>query len=568
MKKIFLIITIILNISYAKENIDCSKHIEYMESNDSLFLMDNLSMSAINEIDLAHQFSSFSSKSNGLNFLSFDNLDTCKPEDRKKIRHYWSLVALFSINQGEILVSEASRKIENKEMKIIEEELGEKFYYPTQNSQKTTENLKAILNFYNRKLSTINLEKLAKKIKNFKAGEKYIGITLTKLSDEMSKIIDSLAESNEIATASYLFTIAKSKKFYINPSWLAMNFYNKQKEEIDIHQDFSKTRAYIESELITDFDGNISYKYFSSATGKLNSIDETNNSQAFHYFLAEDGVKSPLKEMEATLHYFFEKEDNRTREKRACIDYHNRYVLLKQLFKEISAFPKINCKQSLNQFEYGYFTTGKDSDESFGHSILHIITTDKNNKSKIIKKTKQKYTADLSFQSLPYDTKNSIQNSQQDTNSSNESINDYYLNFALNEPHNMSFFDKIKYDINGIIGNSNGQFTKAGQLTIGNNYKGRMLVLFPIEELTTDKDKQELFSAHIAHILKNKDNFRMPYYFASKNCAYVIENLFEVPFPDLRKKFNEMGYFSFTPKDIIYLLKGKIDVSKHKANHL
>jgi len=564
MKKLFLITLIIFNISYAEETNECKKHIENIESNDSLFLMDNLTISAIDEIDLAHQFSSLSSKSKGLSYLAFDNLDKCKPEDRKRLRHYWSLVSLFTIHDGEVLVDEESIKVENKEMKEIEEITGEQFYFPTQNVQKTTENLKAILQFYNKNISTVNIKKLANKIKKFRNGAEYVGTTLYKISEKMRNIIHELKESKEIATATYLFSIAKSKKFYNHPSWLAMNFYNKQKEEIDL-QDISKSRTYIESELITDLDSNISYKYFMSNKGIFNDIDDINKSLAYHYFLSEDGVKSPSKEMKATLHYFF--DNNVTREQRSCKEYYNRYVLLKQLFRKIQEFPQINCSHIENQFEYGYFTTGKNSDESFGHSILHVITTDKNRKKRTIIKSNQKFLANVSFQPIQYKEKRLNDNDILDNNST-ESINDYYINFALNEPKNMNFFDKIKYDFNGIVGNSNGQFTKADQLAIGDNYRGRMLVLFPIKELTTDRDKQELFSAHIQHILRNKNNFRMPYYFASKNCAYVIENLLEVPFPELRKKFNDTGYFSFSPKDVIFLLKGKIDVSKHKANHI
>jgi len=95
-----------------------------------------------------------------------------------------------------------------------------------------------------------------------------------------------------------------------------------------------------------------------------------------------------------------------------------------------------------------------------------------------------------------------------------------------------------------------------------------MLIKFPITALENDIEKRELLSAQIQHIVNNIDNFEIPYRFMSKNCAYVFANILEVPFPELRDKFNNTGYFTFKPKDIIELMKGKIDVSKHEAIRL
>ena len=568
----FLLIT--LSLVHAENRSACDKKLEEIKGTS----LSDLSLKVIEDIDMRHSYSSTQSSSSGteknLDFLRFDT-SRCEKSKRKEIEHYWSIVSLFSLNTGKILITENKSKNYDEE---IEEYLTEKPFLPSKNEKGTKDNIKNILKYYNSlgefdkniTINDYNITSLNKKLVNLRNSlsdtdtSAYLDIDLAitskklliTLKSETLKDVNSKIEKKSVKKEKtpiiILSDIMKRKKMYNNHSWFAMNFYNKHHQKpLDSNGHLLETAIeYVESELITKDMNDTSKKYYLLKNGKINQ--DQNRSKKYHYFLAEDGTQNPLHEMEATLHYFFD-NPNKT-QNRVCKEYPNRYVLLKQLFKGSDTFDKIsqeiNCSNIPTEikFYYGYFTTGEESTESFGHSILVI-------------ESKGKYTS----------TKmNNVMDSRYAKNNPKKNITNkitYYLNFAVDNPE-VGFLNNLTYNINGMIGNINGKFKKQLSYEINESYLNRMLIKFPITALESDIEKRELLSAQIQHIVNNIDNFEIPYRFMSKNCAYVFANILEVPFPELRDKFNNTGYFTFKPKDIIELMKGKIDVSKHEAIRL
>jgi len=571
MKKIIVLFLIILSFSYADNTLNsqkiCAEKLEKIKDTD----FNTTILPAIEEVDLRHSFSSSSSTGKTLNFLNFDT-KVCTKDDGEAIEHYWSIVSLFSLNTGKILIPK--KRVDEYDEETEEYSI-EKPFIPTDNEKVAKNNIRKILKYYtstgqfgdkNITINDFNIIDLDKKLVELrnsfnKDDKETLDLTLLDVNNKLlHKLNKILAESNVTkmikdrkSPAIFLSKIAKAKKMYNNYSWFAMNFYNKEYQEaIDEYGHILETPiSYVESELITNDMNDSTKKYYLLKNGKIN---KNMHLSKYHYFLAEDGNKNPLHEMEATLHYFFDdvEDVNKTNEK--VKKYMNRYVLLKQLFKGNDTFQQaskdINSSNiSTNmEFFYGYFTTGKDSSESFGHSVLLV-------------KTKGEYHSTNMNKSLD---KRFAKNNPQ-INITN--MKEFYLNFAVDNPKE-GFFSGLAYNINGMVGNINGKFKIQKQLEIDEGYKHRMLVKFPITALNNDIDKKELLSAQIEHIQDNIGNFQIPYRFMSKNCAYVFANILEVPFPDLRDKFNETGYFTFKPKDVIELLKGKIDVSKHEAIRL
>ena len=576
MKKILIIlILMIANIAYAEDTFDSQKLCANKLKEITSVAFYELPLPAIEEVDLRHSFSSSSSSGKDLDFLDFDT-KICKKSDGKAIENYWSIVSLFALNTGHILIPKKRMKEYDEE---IEEYSIEKPFIPTNNEKIAKENIKKILTYYNYlgafedknvTINDFNITDLDTKLvalrDSFPTDENNnssLNFTLLDANDKLLSTLKGILKKSKNkgmtqkrkSPAIFLSKIIKVKKMYNNHSWFAMNFYNQEHQEImDKYGNILKTPLnFVESELITNDmnDTTKKYKYYLLKNGTINK--DINSTSKYHYFLAEDGNKNPLTEMEATLHYFF---DNPMKtQKRACEDYPNRYVLLKQLFRGNDSFKEatknINCSNKISsdmKFWYGYFTTGKDTSESFGHSVLFIQTK---GEYKLIK------------------MENALDNNYAKNNPKINITNmdEFYLNFFVDRPKK-GFLNGLSYNFNGMIGGINGMFKIQKQPKIDNGYKNRMLVLFPIIALDNDKDKRELLSAEIEHIQDNINNFQIPYHFMSKNCAYVISNILEVAFPDLRKKFNTTGYFTFKPKDVIQLMKGKIDVSKHKAIRL
>jgi hypothetical protein len=575
MKKILIILMLIgINLIYAKDDLNSQKICAEKLKEITSIAFYELPLPAIEEVDLRHSFSSSSSTGKDLDFLDFDT-KICKKSDGESITHYWSIVSLFALNTGHILIPEKRVKEYDAE---IEEYSIEKPFIPTDNEKIAKENIRKILRYYNslgefedknitiNDFNIISLDKRLIKLRNsFPTNENNnTALSFTLMDADsllLSKLKEILRESKvekriqkRKNPAIFLSKIIKVKKMYNNHSWFAMNFYNKQYQEVmDKYGNFLETPFdYVESELITNDmnDTGKKYQYYILKDGKINK--DINFTTKYHYFLAEEGIRNPLKEMEATLHYFFD-NPNKT-QTRTCEDYPNRYILLKQLFKGNDTFQKatrdIKCSRISTKidFFYGYFTTGRDNSESFGHSVLLI-------------KTKGEYRSTNIKNSL--DTRYAKNNPK--VNITN--MKEFYLNFAVDDPEE-GFFNGLAYNVNGMIGNINGTFKIQKQPEIDKGYRHRMLVQFPITALNNNTDKRELLSAQIEHIQDNIGNFQIPYRFVSKNCAYVFANILEVPFPELRDKFNDRGYFTFKPKDIIDLMKGKIDVSKHKAIRL
>lgn len=104
-------------------------------------------------------------------------------------------------------------------------------------------------------------------------------------------------------------------------------------------------------------------------------------------------------------------------------------------------------------------------------------------------------------------------------------------------------------------------------------YADRLVMQVPITILDNNISKKILFETHINHIAKhikgenstNEIIFKFPYRFISKNCAYIMTDLLEVPIPKLREKFNDESYYTFEPQDMFKLLEGEINVNQHKT---
>ena len=428
MKKTLLISLLILVNLYGSsmnEQESCENHLkEVIEKK----FFSKLPVLAISELDLTHSFSSSSIMSEGLDFLKYDT-KICTKHDGETIEHYWSIVSLFALNTGSILVS----KERAKEYEAETEEFAiENPFLPTDNERRIKENIKRIINYYQSyeelktTINDYNITVLDKQLQNLrnsfidKHNKEKLTLNLKKVNKQLLSVLKMKSskktlKENRKNPAIFLSKIVEAKRFYNNPSWLAMNFYNKEilKATDEDGGILENPFIHIESELLTKDmnDTKGKYKYILLKNGEKN-LDK-NQSKKYHYFLAEEGIINPMNEMKATLYYFF--DDSSKTKDRVCNDYPNRYVLLKQIFKDNDTFqkasqgvicPRLSAKM---KFSYGYFTTGKDTSESFGHSILYIESTGKYKRKK--KPVDPRYS------------NNSITNK-----------NNFYLNFAVDNP--------------------------------------------------------------------------------------------------------------------------------------
>jgi len=144
MKKILIIlILMIANIMYAEDTFDSQKLCANKLKEITSVAFYELPLPAIEEVDLRHSFSSSSSSGKDLDFLDFDT-KICKKSDGKTIEHYWSIVSLFALNTGHILIPKKRMKEYDEE---IEEYSIEKPFIPTDNEKKAKENIKKILTY-------------------------------------------------------------------------------------------------------------------------------------------------------------------------------------------------------------------------------------------------------------------------------------------------------------------------------------------------------------------------------------------------------------------------------------
>ena len=299
---------------------------------------------------------------------------------------------------------------------------------------------------------------------------------------------------------------------------------------------------------------------------------DKNDSMKYHYFLAEDGVRNPRSELNATLHYFFDPKDT-TQQQERIKKYENRYVLLKQLFEKykVSKFPstfqiKLNTDDIINhKYNFVYVTSGLGGDEAYGHTMLHIDRGLKATNTKPLADYSKSLNRDPSTVPMKTNTTQIIK----DSNNTSFSTDDLYINFGV-PLKEIGFLDKIK----GLIGLIYGEFSYHKSKTfLTRKYADRLVMQVPITILDNNISKKILFETHINHIAKhikgenstNEIIFKFPYKFISKNCAYIMTDLLEVPIPELREKFNDKSYYTFEPQDMFKLLEGEINVNQHKT---
>lgn len=614
MKKI-LLLTFILSISLWSTS--CDDELNTTKSH----LMQDVFHLEINRLEdtnhgLSHSSSSSSNSKNDLGFLDAKAMD-CTAIQQSKFKVYQAVVALFGINKGAFRIDD---KIVNKNYNEVtsllaqtyDEEEDENTVLPvvSENEKSTGSHIQHLVYHYLKvSIDKVDLKKLeiaindakdthdTNKIVNDK--NNMSSLTLGQFTENLSNYIiaDKIIKdktNNKREIANFLFNIAEDKNFHKNTSWLAMNFYDTigfamdiKNGELPSYNEESLSYAWnqtIRSDLLVDMN-NSEYTYFMSKNGKIN--DNNNRSSVlYHYFLAEDGVTNPYNELKATLHYFFDNNDTLIRHTRIC-EYNNRFILLKQLFKKYKVQKDVlnlRCNEQDEdeirdyKYNYVYVTSGEDGDESYGHTMLHIdkgekIVSDVSAKGNIqedVKKmpsidneTKSKSETKSTTQKLSSST--STPSSVKDNNQSVKPI-DLYINFGVPPMEKTNFIKKISYQLKGLYGGIYGKFnTHTSETFLSKDYGNRMVVKVPIVALDKDINKKILLEAHIQHILKNQERFKFPYKFISKNCAYIISDILEVPLPKLRNKFNKEGYLSFAPKDIFKLLEDDINVNAHQA---
>ena len=568
----------------------------------------------------AHSLSRSNSSSSSLNelgFLEFESED-CTPKEKKKFKVYQSIVALFGINKGDFKIDRNIsdhnyKEVNNFLLQGKDEFENEDILIPivNENEKYTKQHIQYIVSYYKGKnnltIKDIDLNDLEKHINQVQDENKNnSALTLGGFEEKLSKHIYALKtqtqaksktktkkviskKKNEVSN--FLFSIAEDKHFYKNPSWLAMNFYDTILFDSFVDGQLLGTPIQtVKSDLIVDENQSSHYKYFMLKDGTINK--DKNISKNYHYFLAEDGIINPYNEMKATLHYFF--NDKNKRNERIC-EYYNRYILLKQLFKKYDIDKEeltLNCHELDEdevrgyRYSYIYVTSGKDSEEAYGHTMLYNYKGQKesNTESLINKTPLPKNLMEIPIVTLATEDKKHIvtitpselnktneynitisSNTKYDYNSSYPA-DEVYINFGVPPIKNPNLWDKLSYQIKGFTGDINGQFNiHKSETFLTTDYKNRMIVKLPISVLDNDFDKKMLLAAHLQHIEKNHLRFKFPYKFISKNCAYIISDILEVPFPELRKRFNEEGYFSFAPKDVFNLLEGELNVNAHEA---
>lgn len=515
-----------------------------------------------------------SSSSSALNFLDFDTTN-CTEASKRKLKVYKAIVELFAINEGNFILNrETVNKAYTERDKIINSiDKNNELTIPivSENKKYTKQSIQDILTYNKKDIDNINIKELEEKVLDMKRNFKS-KIRLKEIHQKLSDVTINLNEyKDKISTANFLFQIADNKKLYKNISWLAMNFYDST-ETISTGINGGNDIQIVKSDLLTsDMDDTKNYIYFMDKSGK--TYPDKNDSMNYHYFLAEDGVRNPRNELKATLHYFFDPKDINKKQERIK-KYENRYILLKQLFEKykVSKFPSI-FKTELtennvinNKYDLVYITSGVEGDEAYGHTMLHI--------DRGLKATNKKPMAESS-ESLKKDPSDiaPIQKKTSkviiDSNNTSFTTDDLYINFGV-PLKEIGFLDEIK----GLIGLIYGEFSYHRENTfLTRKYENRLVMQVPITFLDKDISKKILFETHINHIAQhikgenssNKILFKFPYKFISKNCAYIMSDLLEVPMPKLRKRFNDESYFSFEPKDMFKLLKGKINVNQHKT---
>ena len=520
-----------------------------------------------------HYISAVSSSSaSSFDFLEIDTRNCTEPSKRK-LKVYRAIVELFAINQGIFQLNQETVDKGYAERDNLIDSLNKnnELTIPviSENKKYTRQSIQDILEYNKRDIDNIDITELQNKVLDMKRSST---ATLEDISKELSAITISLDDhKDKLSTADFLFRIADNKKFYKNISWLAMNFYDST-ETISKGTGTSveNTIQIVKSDLLTsDMDDKKNYIYFMDKYGKTHP--DKNNSIDYHYFLAEDGVRNPRNELEATLHYFFDPKEQSKQQERVK-KYANRYVLLKQLFEKykVSKFPSV-FKTEVDEndimghkYDFVYVTSGKEGDEAYGHTMIHINRGLKATNNKPLAESSNDLVKDPSDKILTKKIK-----SQTVTNENNTSFtsDDLYINFGVPLTE-ISFLDKIK----GLFGLIYGEFSyHTSQTFLTRKYANRLVMEVPITVLDKNISKRILFEANINHIAKhikgekstNKIIFKFPYKFISKNCAYMMSDLLEVPLPELREKFNDESYFSFEPKDMFQLLEGEINVNQH-----
>jgi len=541
-----------------------------------------MTLKKVDEIDNKNHYISASSTSHisksSLKILSIDTKE-CSVGKQRDLKVYRAIVELFAINKGVFVIEKEIADRNHEEKKTILKGIQENMVIPviSNNKKYTKQYIQDILAFNGKDIDSVDIDRLKEKIKimkeNFSNKE-----SLRSIKDKLFEISKDIHSTKKESVADFLFRIADNKQFYKNFSWLAMNFYDSIETVMLEDEDGNLLRTPFDiakSDLITsDMNDTTNYIYFMDKNGNIDS--NKSDFIDYHYFLSEDGTRNPRNELKATLHYFFDSKEISVRSKRIK-KYENRYVLLKQLFKvySVDSFPsdfELSFDISdilLHKYKLVYVTIGKKGDESYGHTMLHIYKGDKLNEKPIEEeKCDEVKNKDISDTDCKESNTSNVEN---DLNNSKLSENNLYINFGV-PLKDIGFIDKIK----GFFGKIYGEFTIHEEETyLSTQYKDRMVMRIPISIFEQNIDKKILFEAHIEHIKQhsrgqktdNKIFFTFPYRFISKNCAYIMTDLLEVPIPEIREKFNNEKFFSFAPKDMFQLLKENLNVNQHDTKN-
>ena len=582
MKKLLIIGILFSNFLLASQ-ISCDKKVDEVGEK----FLAKMTLAKVDEIDDKNHYISPSSTSHisksPLKLLSM-NTKECSSSKKRDLKVYRAIVELFAINKGNFIIDKDIADKNHKEKDTLLRSVQTDIVIPViSNNQKYTKQYIQDILAYNKKdIDSIDINILQEKILDMK--EKFpLKIRLKTINDTLSEITASKLNNNseEDFISESLFRIADNKQLYKNSSWLAMSFYDTVETIVLEDKDGNLLKAPFDiakSDLITsDMNDTKNYIYFMDKNGQTHS--EKNSSIDYHYFLAEDGAINPRNEMKATLHYFFDPKDRNIQSERIK-KYENRYVLLNQLFKKykVDFFPSdfhVSFDISdimAHKYNFVYVTSGTKGDESYGHTMLHIYKGEKIG----VKPIEQDNSDPIKDKDIPVPKseqfkKVEINSTKVDLNNTKFSEDNLYINFGVVK-QKIGFFDKIK----GLFGKIYGEFTIHEEETfLSTQYKDRMVMRVPISFFEQNIDKRVLFESHIEHIKKhsqgqkmdNKIIFKFPYRFISKNCAYIMTDLLEVPMPKIRKKFNNEKFFSFAPKDIFQLLKGDLNVNQHDTKN-
>lgn len=569
-----IILYSILFTSFLFSNTTCAEKLTGEDGIDKRFMKDIIKIEINNIENTNHYISSISSISNtGLKFLNFNTIN-CTEGEKRKLKFYQAIVELFGLSKRNFIIPKKIADNNHAEKdKLFGSLKDTQTFTPIIHGNKkyTKDNIQNILAYHKIDIQDVDIYDLQEKISNIKFdANETIGTIEKKLSIMIENNLKEYKENNSLADS--LFAIAENKLLYQNHSWLAMNFY----DTVDIKMiDQFKSIPIVRSDLITSDMDNKSYVYY------MPKNNDKNDSSKYHYFLAKDGNINPISEMEATLHYFFDDKDTTIRKKRIC-QYENRYILLKQLFKKfkVNKFPKdFSCNLNITEIEkykynFVYVTSGEEGSESYGHTMLNVYRGERTSENKV-ENMPDDFTPDIhkaTYNRKINISKDKSQNIKKDSNNSEIVSDEIYINFGVPEEKSSGFFNSIK----GFFGGIYGVFTFHEESTfLPNNYNNRMIIKIPITALDKDPEKKLLLEAHLRHIQKhtqgqNSSNdilFKFPYKFISKNCAYIMSDLIEVPLPHLREKFNNESFFSFTPQDMFKLLEGEINVNQHQTSN-